>query len=112
VPRAPNRPSTVLGMAVPLASRGLHVVVYDDHVRKVAAQRAKPYGLILPYVIAHEIGHVLLRSNSHVPVGMMASQWMDTEYALIAQGTLLFPRSQSSTMRASIEALGCSNPTK
>jgi hypothetical protein len=52
-------------MAQPLARVGLSVRIFYDHVQYAAEKNNRQDALVLAHVIAHEIGHVLLRSNAH-----------------------------------------------
>ncbi len=57
----PGHRTSVLGYAQPLASAGLNLRVFNDRIRWQAEARDRPYATVLAHVIAHEIGHVLLR---------------------------------------------------
>jgi hypothetical protein len=58
--------------------------------------------LILGNVIAHEVGHLLLGTNSHSPAGIMCANW-DQEYVRQAlRGHQLFSRDQSAVMKATV----------
>jgi hypothetical protein len=58
--------------------------------------------VILGHVIAHEIGHLLLGSNSHSPAGIMCGKW-DREYLRLGRmGLHVFSPEQSALMRATV----------
>ncbi len=58
--------------------------------------------VVLGDVIAHEIGHLLLGSNSHSRTGIMCGRW-DREYLrLLQEGFQTFSADQSSAMRATV----------
>lgn len=58
--------------------------------------------LMLGDVIAHEIGHLLLGSNSHSRTGVMSGKW-DREYLRLAsEGFQTFSAKQSAVMRATV----------
>ena len=58
--------------------------------------------VILGDVIAHEIGHLLLGTNSHSRTGIMCGRW-DREYLrLLQEGFQTFSAEQSSAMRATV----------
>lgn len=58
--------------------------------------------LILGDVIAHEMGHLLLGTNSHSRTGIMNGKW-DPEYLrLAAEGFQTFSTKQSAVMRATV----------
>jgi hypothetical protein len=54
--------------------------------------------IILGHVAAHEIGHLLLGTNSHSPGGIMRAHWRMEELARAKKGLLLFTKSQSHRM--------------
>jgi hypothetical protein len=54
---------------------------------------------ILGHVAAHEIGHLLLGTNSHAPQGIMRAVWGLDELMSASQGALLFSEQQADKMR-------------
>jgi hypothetical protein len=108
LPVAPSSvPTSVLGMSLPLASKGLNVMVYRDRIEAAALSRGVQESELLAHAIAHEIGHVLLRSGAHDGNGLMAGVWKAREYAWIATGSMFFDPGQSAAMRASMNGAGC-----
>jgi hypothetical protein len=105
----PGLRSAVLGMAQPLAREGINVRIFDDHVRAVAARQSSPYAAVLAHAIAHEIGHVLLRSNSHSGRGIMSGVWTEREYEWMAKAFMSFSAEHSLEMRANLSGSQCSN---
>jgi hypothetical protein len=57
---------------------------------------------ILGDVIAHELGHLLLGTNSHSPAGIMCANWNEDYLRLALRGRQLFSQEQSASMRATI----------
>lgn len=55
---------------------------------------------LMGHVAAHEIGHLLLGTNSHSAAGIMHARWTAEELADAKVGTLVFSESQSRRMRA------------
>ena len=53
--------------------------VYVDRAESVARGAGIDARRLLGLAIAHEIGHVLLNSNSHAPSGLMRADWSRTE---------------------------------
>jgi hypothetical protein len=100
----------VLGMSSPFAAFGLSVRLFDDHIRKAALWHDMPYITVLPYAMAHEIGHVLLRSGSHSRWGIMSSVWTKYEYERMAHGALGFSDDETKTMSANLLAPVCDKP--
>jgi len=61
-------------------------------------------GQILGHAMAHEIGHLLLNSSAHSPVGIMQGEWDKRELTHLQAGRLLFTSEQSHLMRAEVLA--------
>lgn len=64
-------------------------------VRKFDAERRVLDATRIGYVIAHEIGHVMLGPNAHAIVGIMRGTLLPDDWAQAAQGTLGFTRTQT-----------------
>jgi hypothetical protein len=50
---------------------------------------------VLGHAVAHELGHLLLGSNSHSRSGIMSGQWSSEELKRAAKGDLLFTPEQA-----------------
>lgn len=106
----PSLPATVLGMSSPFARTGLNVRLFNDHIREAADSHGAPYVMVLSYAMAHEIGHVLLRSSRHSSWGLMSSIWTAHEYALMDRGGLLFfTGEEAAKIVANLGGRGCPN---
>ena len=57
----------------------------------------------LGYVIAHELGHIMLGANAHAFVGIMRGALRPEDWEKAAQGTLGFTNSQNQQIRTWIE---------
>jgi len=57
---------------------------------------------ILGAAIAHELGHLLLGSNSHSPTGIMRGQWDRSYLRLAVIGHLLFTRQQAEVIQKEV----------
>jgi hypothetical protein len=83
---------------------------YGDIFYQRAMQLHEDWGVslgdTLGAVMAHEIGHLLLGSNSHAPVGIMRAHWQGEELRMLARGALLFTAEQARRMRASLSRTG------
>jgi hypothetical protein len=89
--------ATVFGFAVHpvLAS-----VYYDYAVRRGKSDDAEvEIPIILGCAIAHELGHLLLGTNSHSDKGIMQPRWEPSQVRQLMMGTLLFTTEQSKLMR-------------
>ena len=60
-------------------------------------------GVMLGYVIAHEVGHLLLPYNSHSKAGLMSGAWDERQALRATQGALAFSAEESLAMRAGLE---------
>src|SRR5215472_9364215 len=83
-------------------SSNLASVYYDDAVRLAVEEEYVEFDarIILGCVIAHELGHLLLGSNSHSSAGIMQSPWGRKQVQQALMGTLLFTAEQAEVMRA------------
>jgi hypothetical protein len=97
----------VLGISQPFAPAGLNVTVYNDRIRAAARARNQPHAIVLALVIAHEVGHVLLRSDIHSHSGLMSGLWTAQEFQRMAVRGLLFTDDQSARMRRTLAGTGC-----
>jgi hypothetical protein len=68
----------VLGFAA-VASEGMGRIAYViyDRVRSIATEAATPEGELLGFVMAHEIGHLLLPRGPQPSAGLMKDCWTD-----------------------------------
>jgi hypothetical protein len=95
----------VLGTAlVDEKGAGFYAYTFYDRVQRVAEERKLGHAL-LGDVLAHEIGHLLLGSNSHSVSGIMSAHWYGEELRRISEATMFFAPTQSRVMR---ERLGSS----
>lgn len=69
--------------------------------KEPASQRV-PTGQILGYGTAHEIGHLLLASNAHSPIGVMRAEWSIEELKLIRSSSLYCTAEQAAAMRVEV----------
>jgi len=79
-----------------------HVCAYC--AEDLAERHTAAYGVILGYVMAHELGHLLLGVGSHAPTGLMHVPWNKKELDSIAKGWLLFTSREGDTMRRQVSA--------
>lgn len=75
-------------LAYALPYEGTHIVVYYDRVRSWAADL--PPNLVLAYVLAHEIGHILEGTTDHSPAGIMKARWNREDRFLMLRSSLRF----------------------
>ena len=104
----PGMREQMMAFALPCAEVGLNVRVFADRVSDLASVQHRPYAIVLAHVIAHECGHVLLRTNAHGTYGLMARVWETYEFELLKLGHMMFfTREQSQRMRATLTGDDC-----
>jgi len=89
---------TVFGFAVvPILAS-----VYYDYASRTAKRDNAEFEapIILGCVIAHEIGHLLLGSNSHSSSGVMQARWERKQVKQAMTGVMLFTHEQSKRIQA------------
>jgi hypothetical protein len=59
---------------------------------------------LLGHGIAHELGHLLLGTNSHSPTGIMRARWQPADLISASKGSLLFSTIESQEMRNKLAA--------
>jgi hypothetical protein len=97
-----------LGVAYPLAGTGLNVRIFANSVSAIAIENARTLNAVLANVIAHEIGHVLMRSTAHDRYGIMAADWSRNEFEQMARSRVLFFGKQHvRQMRSTLSGEGC-----
>jgi hypothetical protein len=89
----------VLGTSYPdELGAGYFAYVFYDRVRELAQRRTLGHALLAD-VMAHEIGHLLLGSNSHSLSGIMCARWDAEQLRNVAEGGMSFAPSESRQMR-------------
>lgn len=99
-------PGGVLGSAIEGSGKsfGFIASVFYDVARDRAADRQLDFGELLGDAIAHELGHLLLGTNSHSGRGLMCAFWSGNQFRLVAQGGLAFSEPEEKRIRAAMNA--------
>ena len=98
-----------LGFALPFAHSGAHASIFYDRVKAVAMNENTAPDIVLGHAIAHELGHVLLRSEDHSAAGLMQARWNRATWQLASKGLLGFLSEQREPMRKNALAVGASD---
>jgi hypothetical protein len=94
-----------LGYARVTPNGGGYATVLMDLVEELAReQQLVSKGQILGHAVAHELGHLLMGTNSHSPHGLMREGWKVNELREMAERRLLFSKEEVERMRARIAA--------
>jgi len=101
--------NSAMGLALPTPPPNRGQLAWISYAR---ARRLLPdprdveltLGELLGHGIAHEIGHLLLGTNSHSPSGLMSARWNQKELELAACGQLSFSIDQAVAIRGDVRA--------
>ena len=77
-------PDNVLGQAAKDCGRAY---IFSHRIAALAARNQRQIAELLGWVIAHEVGHLVLPENSHSPIGIMSSS-LDLRSAALPAFTL------------------------
>ena len=105
VPQSSGPTDTVFGLAfLGQDGKGKYSDVFWDRCVDMHRDSGVNAATLLGTVAAHEIGHLLLGSNAHSAVGIMAPHWEQEELRHAGMGSLLFTRDQTVRMRTRIRS--------
>ncbi len=93
---------SVFGFAVHPVLASVYYEFASRRARSDDAEFELP--IILGCVMAHELGHLLLGSNSHSDKGIMLPRWEVNQVRQLMMGRLLFTPDQSNLMRLEARA--------
>lgn len=107
VPNGRTAVDSVLGIAfLGPDGGGKYCNVFLERVEKEHRKSGADIAQLLGAIAAHELGHLVLGSNSHWPVGVMMPLWDEPALTKVGMGDLFFTPEQVSTMRQRIIAGG------
>ena len=100
VPKAPRGLNkTTLGFALPCAKFGTDVTIFLDRIENMAPNTASLVPRVLGHAMAHELGHVLLRSSEHSAKGLMKDRWSQSDFLILLSGLLSFTAADAHRIR-------------
>ena len=79
--------------------RGCYSEVFFAQVEDISERAGERAAVILGHVMAHEIGHLLLGTNSHSALGLMKAHWGGRDLQSAGRGELLFTAQEANLMR-------------
>jgi hypothetical protein len=82
---------------------GRYCDVFYDRIEKMHRESGESPARLLGTVAAHEIGHLLLGSHAHSPMGLMSARWREEDLRRISMGRMSFSSEQASRMRTRID---------
>src|SRR5262249_26233723 len=92
--------SPVMGAALRVAN-GSVTEVFFRQVQDFARTYRVDLSTMLAHVIAHELGHLLLRASAHSSSGIMRADWDKAVARDAASRSLTFTEGQAARIRAS-----------
>jgi hypothetical protein len=97
-----------LGIAVPHLGTGDHAGVFLSRVRQTVARNVGIIDVsdLLGYVMAHEIGHVLLHSTKHSSEGVVRADFRPADLKKAGQRQLKFTPEQAVAIHRNVLAQG------
>ena len=98
--------SEVLGFASlqPRPQQDVYATVFYSRVATAATDFGVDTYEILGCAMAHEVGHLLLGSQSHTTRGLMRAQWSRDDFLDAARRSLRFSRREGVQLQAQVEA--------
>jgi len=81
---------------------GCYADLFYERVEEMHERSRVNLASLLGNVAAHEIGHLLLGTNSHAASGIMRARWQSEELGSISMGTLSFSEAESRQMRSKL----------
>ena len=83
---------------------GCYADLFYDRAERLHEISGVSRASILGHAIAHELGHLLLGTNSHSPAGIMRARWQPTDLASASKGALLFSTVESQAMKNKLDS--------
>lgn len=82
--------------------RGCFANVFYERIEEMHKRSRVNLASLLGDVAAHEIGHLLLGTNSHAANGIMRARWESEDLGSVSMGTLFFSDAESRQMRSKL----------
>jgi hypothetical protein len=70
-----------LAFSTPFESRPVITVLYDRILASTERVTRDLRATLLAHVLAHEIGHILMRTDAHSSQGLMKAHWTSSDFA-------------------------------
>lgn len=89
-----------LGLSVADHDGGTYASVFLRPAEEKASDANLPRIIVLAYATAHEIGHLLLGDQAHVPLGLMKATWGANDFQAMAQNNFGFSPDQARKLKS------------
>ncbi len=99
-------PDASLGYAYvdPITRTGSLATVYADRVAELASALAMDRGTILGRAVAHEVGHLLIGTQTHADAGLMRGLWSARALVTNREADWFFGAEDGAGMRSGLDA--------
>jgi hypothetical protein len=98
-----GRNANALAVALPYASTGQQILVFNDRVTNFVAPYGRRSRVVLGHILAHEIGHVLENMARHSNTGLMRAHWSHDDISTMIWTGLPFAPEDKALIRARME---------
>lgn len=80
--------------------RGCYADLFYEPIQQLQEETQVSSSVILGHAMAHELGHLLLGTNSHSPNGLMRAHWTRQDLTNASKGNLRFSSEQCLRIRS------------
>jgi len=87
--------ATTVGISFSAEGKGCYADLFYEPIQQLQGGTYASPSVILGHAMAHELGHLLLGTNSHSLTGLMRAHWTPEDLANASKGKLRFSREQS-----------------
>jgi hypothetical protein len=82
--------------------KGCYADLFYEPIQQLQDETHASASVILGHAMAHELGHLLLGTNSHSPSGLMRAHWTPDDLTNASKGSLRFSPKQSLRIMARV----------
>lgn len=89
--------------AYPFSKSPQRITVYSDRVQALISGRELSAPFILGHILAHEIGHVLLRTDAHADAGLMKARWTNADMSAMSRAPVAIGEMHAKMMQENVD---------
>jgi hypothetical protein len=102
----------VLGHSVVNEHGGVYASIFLETVRREAKAANVPWTVLLAYVAAHEIGHLLFGPDAHTSEGVMKAHWDTRDMQAMYRNAFSFDAQHQRRLAACFAPRGADRETQ
>lgn len=91
-----------LAYSLPFAKQGVRITVFYDRLEPILEDHVTFAGSIFGHVLAHELGHVLERVDSHSGAGIMRARWNQADFVSMQHQAFGFTEEDAQWIRENV----------